>query len=353
MTDRKAMRVLLGMSGGIDSTYAARLLLDEGFEVEGAVLKMHKYTETSEAELAARELGIPIHIIDCTEAFEREVVESFVDEYTAARTPNPCIICNRAVKFHFLCEFAKEHGFDKIATGHYARVVRVEDCGEERYAVARAADPSKDQTYMLWRLSQEQLKMIIFPLSELTKNDVRALARTEGLSAADKGDSQEICFISPDDGYASFVERKRGVSPSGDFVDASGRVLGRHKGIIRYTVGQRKGLGVSLGERAFVTDIDPIRNTVTLSTSPKMSRTVHISGMVFSGIKEPEFGKERTAFVKLRYQARQTEARVVFHSEGRATLHLSKPQPSVTAGQSAVIYDGETVIAGGFIDSVS
>ncbi|MBR2466194.1 MAG: tRNA 2-thiouridine(34) synthase MnmA [Clostridia bacterium] len=342
-------RVLLGLSGGLDSTYAAKVLADEGYSVEGAVLKMHGYTETEAARVSAKELGIPLHEIDCTDAFEKTVVENFLDEYTGGRTPNPCIICNREVKFRFLYEYAMKNGFDKIATGHYARVVKLGSGAETRYAVARASDPSKDQTYMLWRLSQEQLAHLVFPLSEMKKEDVRALSRNIGLSAAQRRDSQEICFI-PDADHVSFIEKHRPAAGSGSFKDENGRVIGEHGGFYKYTVGQRKGLGISLGQRAFVREIDPFTNTVVVGCEPKKSSTVHISEMVFSGLAAP-LGETCcvSAFVKLRYRAKPVRAVANISPDGSAVLHLDEPQDSVTPGQSAVLYDGDTVLAGGFI----
>ena len=342
-------RILLGLSGGADSTYAARKLSDEGFSVEGAVLKMHEYTDVLAAEESARELGIPLHVIDCTEAFRGAVVKNFLDEYTLARTPNPCIVCNREVKFRYLYEYALAHGFDKIATGHYARVIKVAAEEGLRYAVARATDTDKDQTYMLWRLSQEQLSMLVLPLSDMRKDEVREGLRKEGLAAAERGDSQEICFL-PEGDYAAFIEKERGAFPKGNFIDREGHILGTHKGIINYTVGQRKGLGISLGERAFVTDIDPVSNTVTLDNSPKMTSELTVSDMVFSGMKEPASVVERELYVKLRYRAKPAKAKVVFYPEGWARIYLSEPQSSVTPGQSAVFYSGDTVVAGGVID---
>lgn len=342
-------RVLLGLSGGTDSTYAAERLMRDGYEVEGAVLRMHDFTDVSAAQRSARELGIPLHVIDCSEAFRSAVIENFLDEYVSARTPNPCTVCNSEVKLRFLCEYAREHGFDRIATGHYARVVEVPTEGGKRYAVARARDGAKDQTYMLWRLSQEQLSMLLLPLSDIKKEDVRRELGRIGSSAADRSDSQEICFI-PDGKYAAFVEKHRGIAQKGSFVDREGNLLGIHEGIINYTVGQRKGLGISLGTRAFVIDIDAGSNTVTLGPEPKMSSEVHVSDMVFSGMKRPESITEAELFVKLRYQAPPVAATVTFLPDGAAHLRLCEPVKSVTPGQSAVLYDGETVVAGGVID---
>ncbi len=347
----KKERVLLGLSGGLDSTYAVKLLMEQGYHVEGAVLKMHEYTDTEAAELSARELGIPLHKIDCTEAFSRTVIENFIDEYVCARTPNPCIICNREIKFRFLLEYAKENGFDKIATGHYARVVKVGTDENARYAPAMASDGAKDQAYMLYRLTEEQLSHLILPLGEMKKADVREEARRLGLSAAEKKDSLEICFI-PDGDYASYVEKYRGRARRGSFINNEGKILGTHEGITHYTVGQRKGLGIALGARAFVTEINPEADTVTLDFEPKSSTVVHISDIVFTGLARPMQTVKIKASVKLRYQARPTEALAEINPDGTAVLYFDEPQKSVTPGQSAVLYNEDfTVLLGGIIDS--
>ncbi len=349
MNENKRPRVLLGLSGGLDSTYAVKVLERSGYEVEGAVLKMHEYTEISAAEQSALELGIPLHIIDCKDAFYSAVVENFLDEYVRARTPNPCIICNRDVKFRFLLEYADKNGYNKIATGHYAKVVRLGYGDNSRFAIATAADAEKDQSYMLWRLSQEQLSRLILPLSDAKKLDVRENARSMGLSTAEKKDSLEICFI-PDGDYASFVEKYRGKSQRGSFINNEGKILGTHDGILRYTVGQRKGLGIALGARSFVTEIDASSNTVTLGFEPKYSTDIEISGMIFSGMAAPMSDEQRSVYVKLRYGAKPSLAMALIRKNGTASLHFAEPQKSPTPGQSAVLYDGGTVLAGGFID---
>ena len=233
------MRILVGMSGGIDSTYAAFKLISEGHKVEGAVIVMHEHTEVDEAKDAADSLGIPLHIIDARDAFNACVVPNFMLEYTRGRTPNPCIICNSEVKFRILADYASEHGFDRIATGHYAKIVKnsTED-GGVRYAICRAEDTGKDQTYMLWRLPQDVLARLVFPLASMRKEDLRGEALAMGMAAAERPDSQEICFI-PDGNYAEYIEERMGPSLPGEFVDSDGRVLGTHRGIIHYTVGQR------------------------------------------------------------------------------------------------------------------
>jgi tRNA-specific 2-thiouridylase len=342
------MKILVGMSGGLDSTYAALKLIKEGHEVEGAVVVMHGHTEVGSASDAASALGIKLHEIDATDRFAA-VKENFVSEYSRARTPNPCIVCNPWVKFRALADFALENGFDKIATGHYAQIVKSFDGGEERIALTRAIDSRKDQTYMLHRLPQDILSMLILPLGDELKVDVREKARAEGLSSADKKESQEICFI-PDGNYADYIESRIGVFPDGNFVLEDGRVIGRHKGLIRYTVGQRKGLGVAYGERIFVSKIDAEKNEILLSTEGRYENRVCVSDIVFSGIKAPDANEERHVSVKLRYLAQPVGATALFLGDGRAELTLDLPERAVTPGQSAVMYDGDVVLCGGFID---
>ena len=343
------MRVLLGMSGGVDSTYAVHLLRLKGYEVEGAVIRMHKYTETLEARKSAEALGIRLHEIDGEALFKEKVRAAFMDEYCKGRTPNPCVICNREVKFRLLYDYAKKNGFDKIATGHYADVVRLENNGKIRYAVKRSLDSAKDQTYMLWGLSQDILESLIFPLSEITKESVREESRKMELRAAYRDESQEICFI-PDGNYAGYIEERRGKCPEGDFIDEEGKILGRHKGIIYYTIGQRKGLGIALGERAFITEIAPESNTITLSTKDSHSQRFTVSGLVFSGLAEPETEYETELEVKHRYLAPLTKARVKFMKNGTAEVSLDAPIRAVTPGQSAVFYRDGILMFGGIIE---
>lgn len=341
------MRILLGMSGGLDSSYAALKLKEEGHSVEGAVLIMHDFTETESAREAAREVGIPLHEIDCRALFEEKVVTDFISEYTRGRTPNPCIVCNREVKFRALLDYAKANGFDKIATGHYARI---ENSGNDGKAViSRSSDEKKDQSYMLWRLSRDVIDNLIFPLAECTKEEIRAKAELLGLSSAKKRDSQEICFI-PSGDYGGYIEERVGKSVPGDFVDVDGKVLGKHNGILHYTIGQRKGLGIALGARAFITDIDPETNKITLSFSADERSNFTVSDVIFSGIEPKSEGEISDFYVKVRYQAAPVFARVEFLSDRRAKVSLSLPARSVTAGQSAVFYLGDTLAFGGFID---
>ena len=341
------MRILLGMSGGVDSTYAALKLKNEGHEVEGAVLVMHEYTDTASARRAADEVGIPLHVIDVREPFEKIVKKNFVDEYISARTPNPCVICNSEVKFKYLLGYAMKNGFDKIATGHYAKIL----CEDGRYYITRATDSRKDQSYMLWRLSQEILSSLILPLSDLVKTEVVEKGRKAGISSAEGRESQEICFI-PDGKYTEYIEAHVKTAGKGSFVDASGNTLGEHRGIIHYTVGQRKGLEIALGRRMFVTEISAATNTVTLEDSPRISRTVYISGLVFSKLTPRCCGKIKLG-VKVRYLAKIADADVEFLDGGKAVARLHLPERSVTPGQCAVFYDGDDVAFGGYIDSAN
>lgn len=343
------MKILLGMSGGLDSTYAAHKLLAAGHEVEGAVLDMHGYTDLGSAREAAESLGIRLHVIDCRRRFENIVIENFLDEYVGGRTPNPCIICNSEVKFATLLEYAVENGFDRIATGHYARINEVVTERGVRHSLSRAEDTAKDQTYMLWRLSEDVLSRLVLPLAEGKKPDIRDAARKLGLSSADREESQEICFI-PSGDYASYIEERRGVSKKGFFINNEGKILGEHNGIIRYTVGQRKGLGISMGERVFVTEIDPIANTVTLSREDSYANYIEISGINFQGTDELGAGESLTLSVKVRYPARPAPAVFTYLGGGRGVARLDSPVRAIALGQSAVFYDKDTLILGGFID---
>lgn len=343
------MRILLGISGGLDSAYAAKKLLSEGHEVEGAILVLHPYAELDSAREVARQIGIVLHEIDGRERFGKIVQRNFAEEYLLGRTPNPCVICNRSVKFPLLYEYALAHGFDRIATGHYAAV---EKCGD-RYAILPGKDATRDQSYVLWPLSQEILSHLIFPLSDMEKETVRQKASDAHLTVADKAESREICFI-PDQDYARFISEYTGIEArEGNFVDEEGKVLGRHKGILNYTVGQRKGLGIALGKRMFVTAISAEDNTVTLSDDPNVTVSdFYIENAVFSGIGEPKRGEVLCADARVRYIAPLRPASVTYLGEGRARVHLSTAARAVTPGQSAVFYGEGRILFGAIIASV-
>ena len=339
------MRILLGMSGGLDSSFSALKLKEEGHSVEGAVLIMHDYTEIDSARVAAEEIGIKLHEIDCRALFTEKVIPDFIEQYRNGRTPNPCIVCNREVKFRALYDYAMANGFDMIATGHYAGIGE----NDGKAVIVRACDEKKDQSYMLWRLTPDIIARLMFPLASLTKEEIRTEAAKRGLSAAERRDSQEICFI-PSGDYGAYIEERIGKSEEGDFVDAAGNVLGRHKGILHYTIGQRKGLGIALGERAFITDINPNTNKITLSFSAKETTEFTVSDTVFSGIVALDTQKTTELFVKVRYQAPPVPCIVEPISQGRVRVKLISPARSVTKGQSAVFYKGSTLAFGGFID---
>ena len=335
--------VLVGMSGGVDSTLAAVRLREAGYSVRGCVLRMHEYTDVAEAEEAAKALGIPISVVDCTERFSACVITNFLEEYRKGRTPNPCIVCNETVKFRALFDEAKRLGISFIATGHYARV----ETTNGRYAMACAADMRKDQSYMLYRLPQDILSALLLPLGNVCKTEVVKEAKSLRLAVAEREESQEICFVQGET-YAAYIERTVGKTPEGDFVDENGKVLGRHKGIVHYTVGQRKGLGVSAAERLFVKEINVDTNTIVLSNTKALRRQFVLASPVFSGIREEELEKERDLRVKLRYTAPPVAARARWEN-GRISVTMEGDAPFVTPGQSAVFYKDGRIAFGGVV----
>ncbi|MDD6799155.1 MAG: tRNA 2-thiouridine(34) synthase MnmA [Firmicutes bacterium] len=337
------MNVLIGLSGGLDSTYAAYRLKNEGHSVTGASVVMHDYTDTGAAEKAAQEVGIPFVKIDMRGTFEKEVIDPFCRAYINAYTPNPCVMCNPAVKFAALYDYAQKHNFDRIATGHYARI----GCENGRFFISTADDDSRDQSYVLWGLSQEQLSMLFFPLSSMKKTDIRADAERLGLSAAEAKESREICFI-PSNNYAEYIEKRMNTSfPPGDFIDDSGKKVGEHKGIIHYTIGQRKGLGLAMNGHVFVTDIDPVSNTVTVSRAGnEYSDRAMLCGLRFQ--KLAPANETYRAEVKIRYAARPVPAEVTIQNDSAEVL-FTEPVRAVTPGQSAVFYDGGDLLFGGII----
>ncbi len=310
------------------------------------MLVMHEYCELDSARQVASDIGIKLHEIDASEAFENIVKENFSNEYLAGRTPNPCILCNERVKFKALYDFAMENGFDKIATGHYADVI----FENGRYAVKRSVNKAKDQSYMLYRLPQHILEKLMLPLRDFDKSEVRSFAEDENISVASKKDSQEICFL-PDGRYAEYIESVKGVCPEGNFVDSDGRVLGKHKGIIHYTVGQRKGLGIALGARVFVTEICPKTNEITLEYNMRGRKEILLSDVVFSGIVPPNEGKLTLELpVKLRYTAPLVMAECELSCDGTARLKFENPMIAAP-GQSAVAYIDDRVAFGGYINN--
>jgi len=353
-------KVIVGLSGGVDSAAAAYLLREAGYEVIGVTLRTwagsngeeSRCCEIDDARETARILGIPYHVFNCVSAFEEKVVGAFVRDYLGGLTPNPCVVCNREIKWERLLHFAAVLGADFVATGHYASVVRLEN---GRYTVRQALHAEKDQTYMLWRLTQEQLAKTLMPLGGYEKSEVREIARRAGIPVADKPDSQEICFV-PDGDYAAFIGRRAEVPlpGEGDFVDAAGNVLGRHKGIYRYTVGQRKGLGIALGHPAYVKEIRAEKNEIVLGAEKETACAgILCRDLCFMSVPEPETGETFSCRVKPRYRHPGQPAAVTKLDGGRCRVLFDAPVRSAAPGQSAVFYDGEgRLVGGGVIEKV-
>lgn len=337
LEERNCRKILVGMSGGLDSTYTAWRIKQMGFEVAGAVLKMTDGSETAAAFRAAEQIGVPIYEIDCREAFERYVVGQFLNEYQSGRTPNPCVNCNRFVKIDALCRFAEANGYDHVATGHYAHILL--DEVSARWFVRRAAESRKDQSYVLWRLTQKQLSMLVTPLASAEKTDVRRQMAEMGVEAAKAKESQDICFI-PDGDYAAYIEKRIGDFPKGDFLTPDGVRIGTHKGIIRYTVGQRKGLGISAPEPLYVGSISAENNTVTLTAEAGLyQERAIVRHLVYQKLPPKRSGSELAASLKIRYAAPAQAALVRWTDENEVTVTFSKPVRALTPGQSAVFYE--------------
>jgi len=340
------MKYLAGISGGLDSTSAVGMLIESGHTVIGATLVMSEHTDVSGAKIAADLLGIEHHIIDCRDIFEQHVCRDFVDTYMSGCTPNPCVVCNRHVKIETLVRMAKELGCDKVITGHYSAVILDEAIG--RYSVSRAYDDSKDQSYMLWALTQEQLAMLHLPLSETFKKELRKVGLEKNLPMATTGESMDICFI-PDGDYAGFIKNAGVSSPTGDFIDQSGTKLGTHRGIIHYTVGQRKGLGISASEPLYVSKINAENNTITLAPRAElMAETMTVRNLNFQALPPTTSGTYDHLLVKIRYKAAPVAAQVTIEGD-TAYVKFSTPVSAITPGQSAVFYDCNAIAFGGVI----
>ena len=352
-------KVMIGMSGGVDSSVAAFLLQKESFEVIGATMKLYKNEDIDfvsektccslddvlDAKSVCARLGIRHYTLNMTDDFKKEVIERFISAYQNGFTPNPCIDCNRYMKFSKMLHKAQELDIDYVATGHYARIEKQGD----RYILKKAVDLSKDQSYVLYSLTQEQLKMTKFPLGNYTKQQVREIAEENGFVNARKHESQDICFV-PDGDYSKFIEYYTGKTyPCGDFVDMNGKRLGEHKGIIRYTIGQRRGLGLALPASMYVVEKDVDNNKVILGFNDDLfKKEVNVKNISFTacdGLDKPE-----RLCAKIRYNQKEQPATVTQTDENHFKIVFDEPQRAITKGQAAVLYDGDTVVGGGTIE---
>lgn len=351
----KKMNVTVAMSGGIDSAVAALLAIEQGYNVTGATMRLCSKmlkdgtdgtsSDIDDAEKICRALGIEHRVYDMSSLFHKTVIKDFIDTYLGGGTPNPCIVCNKLLKFGAMLEAELERGADLVATGHYANIEKTES---GRYLLKKAKDIKKDQTYMLWSLSQHQLAHTLFPLGDLTKPEIREIGAQNGFVNAHKSDSQDICFV-PDGDYAAFIEKELGYEyPAGNYVDESGTILGRHKGMIHYTIGQRKGLGISMGRHIFVTHKNAKTNTVTLADEDKL----FTDKVIIKGINLIPFDKLDAPIkveAKIRYSQSVSPAIAEQTGDDEITLTFDTPQRAPARGQSAVMYDGDYVVGGGII----
>lgn len=356
MEKRSKKKVILGMSGGVDSCTASYLLKEQGYDVIGVhiqVWKNNPHTRKDfsqaikDAQATADILNIPLIVFNMERDFQKYVIEYFVKEYESGRTPNPCVACNRYVKFASLLKKAKEMGIEYIATGHYARVEQKDG----RYLLRKAKDESKDQSYVLYNLTQEQLSKTLFPLGMCRKEEVREIAKKVELDIASKPDSQEICFIDDNDHYR-FIRDYTNREPSrGEFVDTQGNVLGYHEGITKYTIGQRRGLGISTGKPLFVLDIDIENNRVILGDNDNLfTKEIYAEKLNWISIKELTTPLKVKA--KIRYKAKEASATVENIGNGKVKVVFNKKQRAATSGQSVVFYNRDYVVGGGIITTI-
>ncbi len=349
--DMSDKRILVGMSGGIDSTWTVKKLLEDSWQVEGAVLIMHDKSPLEEARRAAESLGVVLHEVDCREEFSKKVEKELVREYANLRTPNPCVLCNAEIKFKYLAECARKLGIDKISTGHYVRVKK--DRLTDRVILRAAEDKKKDQSYFLWRVSPEDLAMFHSTLENDIKTEVKEKLSDLGILVLPK-ESQEICFI-PDDGRVEYIKERMSedeilrTCTNGNFVDLQGNRVGEHRGLINYTPGQRKGLGIALGRPAYVLRLDGENNTVTVGfEEDNVCTQFTASGLRFVSV--PKFEGEIECFVRVRHRGALMRASVSVEKD-KASVKLKVPDKTVSSGQSAVFYDeDERVLFGAFID---
>lgn len=356
-----AKKVVVGMSGGVDSSVAACLLKEQGYEVIGVTMQIWQEEDpevveenggccglsaVDDARRVAWSLGIPYYVMNFRKEFKESVMDYFVDEYLHGHTPNPCIACNRYVKWEALLERSMEIGADYIATGHYARVMQLPN---GRYTIQNSVTAAKDQTYALYNLTQEQLSRTLMPVGAYTKDEIRQIAENHGLEVASKKDSMEICFI-PDNDYAGFIERSvENVPGPGNFVDKDGNILGRHKGITHYTVGQRKGLNLAMGRPVFVTEIRPETGEVVIGDNEDVFSDHLICGNVNWMAVDGLHGEERTVMAKIRYSHKGAPCVIRELEDGRVECRFETPQRAITPGQAVVFYENDYVFGGGTI----
>ena len=352
------MKILIAMSGGVDSSVAAGLLCRDGNECIGATMKLYhnedagiprahtccSLDDVEDARSVCYKLGMPYYVFNFSDDFGEKIIDKFVRSYESGLTPNPCIDCNRYLKFRQLYDRAALLGCDTIATGHYARIERENG----RYLLKKALDASKDQSYVLYMLTQEQLAHTQFPLGALRKAETRQLADSLGFFNARKPDSQDICFV-PDGDYAAFIRRHTGKADTpGDFVDESGRILGRHRGIAHYTIGQRKGLGIPSNQPLYVKAIDPKSNQVVLSENGALF-SQQLTGENFNWIAWEAPPRQFRCSAKIRYRQTEQPCEVTVEENGSVQVLFDRPQRAITPGQAVVLYDGDTVLGGGTI----
>ena len=357
---KNTKKVVVGMSGGVDSSVAAYLLKEQGYDVIGVTMQIWQDEERAveeenggccglsavdDARRVAAALDIPYYVMNFKKEFKENVIDYFIGEYLHGRTPNPCIACNRYVKWESLLKRSMDIGADYIATGHYARI---EQLPNGRYSLKRSATLAKDQTYALYNLTQEQLARTLMPVGEYSKDEVREMAEKINLRVANKPDSQDICFV-PDGDYAGFIERTLDAElPTGNFVTLDGKVLGKHKGITHYTVGQRKGLGLALGYPAFVIEIRPETNEVVIGTNEdSMSNYVRANKLNFMSI--PDLTEPMRVFAKIRYNHKGAWCTIEKTGEDEVLCTFEEAQRAITPGQAVVFYDGDYVLGGGTI----